>query len=130
MSIVKIWTKPLNPTIHSKKLRKNIMAGAYVSFEGWVRQWNKGKKVKELHYEAYTPMAIKEIKKIMDKAKKEFSVLDIHVHHRTGTLQLGEIAVWMGVTGEHRKECFKACEYVIAELKKQAPIWKEERITL
>jgi len=123
---VEIWSQPLDPNQFCQHLRQNPKAGAFVSFEGWVRNHNEGKDVLELEYEAYIPMAIKIIQKIIQEAKKKFPVLAIHVYHRVGLLKVGEIAVWVGVLGEHRKESFEACEYVMMELKLRAPIWKKE----
>ncbi|MBI3019279.1 MAG: molybdenum cofactor biosynthesis protein MoaE [Deltaproteobacteria bacterium] len=126
---VEIWQAPLDPQKFSHALRKDFRAGAFVTFEGWVRNHNEGKEVARLEYEAYIPMAVKEIQKSIQKTKKKLPVRTIHVYHRVGVLNIGDIAVWIGVTGEHRKESFKACEMVMKELKTHAPIWKKE-ITL
>lgn len=123
---VEIWKTPLTPEKFSQELRQDARAGAFVTFEGWVRNHNEGKKVIQLEYEAYAPMAIKEIQKVISETKKKFPVLTIHVYHRVGTLHIGDIAVWIGAVGEHRKESFKACETVMKELKHRAPIWKKE----
>src|SRR3989338_2718796 len=114
---VEIWSQPLSIDQFCQRLRQNPKAGAFVSFEGWVRNHNDGKEVLHLEYEAYSPMAIKVIQEIIEEAKKKFPVLTIHVYHRVGPLKVGEIAVWIGVCGEHRKESFQACEYVMRELK-------------
>lgn len=126
MTHVEIWKTPLNPQRFSQKLRDNTQAGAFVTFEGWVRNHHEGKKVVQLKYEAYIPLAIKEIQNIIEETKKKFLILTAHVYHRVGSLRVGEIAVWIGVVGEHRKESFQACEYIIQELKRRAPIWKQE----
>ena len=123
---VEIWETPLLPDRFSNEIRKYPKAGACVTFEGWVRNHNEGKEVVQLAYEAYAPMATKEIQKIIEKTKKKFPVLTIHVYHRTGILNIGDIAVWIGVVGEHRKEAFQACDTVMRELKHRAPIWKKE----
>ena len=126
MDRAEIWNKPLLPDSFSQALRQDPKAGAFVSFEGCVRDHNEGKKVTQLHYEAYPSMAIKEIQKVILETKKKFPVLTVHVYHRTGQLEIGDIAVWIGVIGAHRKEAFQACEHVIKELKSRAPIWKHE----
>ncbi len=124
---VKMFLKnPLQPQKLSKRFRKNLKAGAFVSFEGWVRNHHEGKKVLRLEYEVYVPMAMKELENITLQTKQKFGVFEIQIHHRVGVLKPGEIAVWVGVTGEHREECFKACEHVMKELKSRAPIWKHE----
>lgn len=100
--------------------------GAAVTFEGLVRNHNEGKDVKSLEYQVYPEMALKVGTLITEKAKKLFPITEIFCIHRTGHLQIGEIAVWVIVTGSHRKEAFEACEYVINEVKALVPIWKRE----
>lgn len=105
---------------------KNVSAGALVTFEGWVRNLNEGKEVIALEYEAYNTMAEKEGQKIIAEAKTKFNIIDAKAVHRVGKLELGGIAVWVGVTSKHRGIAFDACEYIIDEIKKKAPIWKKE----
>lgn len=102
------------------------LAGACVTFDGRVRNHNKGKDVLSLEYEAYAGLAIKEGVLICQEALQQFPVLEIKSIHRTGHLSIGETAVWIGVLSEHRKEAFEACCYVIDEMKKRVPIWKKE----
>lgn len=101
-------------------------AGAFVCFEGWVRNHNDGRDVLHLEYECYETLAIKEGTRILAEAAAKFEVLGIDCVHRTGHLEIGELAVWVGVTAEHRGEAFEACQYVIDEIKCRVPIWKKE----
>ena len=101
-------------------------AGGYVAFEGWVRNENEGHEVLRLEYEAYEPLSIKEGEKIVAEARARFPFFHARVVHRTGLLELGEVAVWVGVVSKHRDEAFKACRYIIDELKVRLPIWKKE----
>ncbi len=101
-------------------------AGACVSFEGWVRDRNDGQPVASLEYEAYAPLAEKEGARILAEAREKFAVLGTACVHRVGHLQLGELAVWVGVTAEHRGAAFDACRYIIDEAKARVPIWKKE----
>lgn len=101
-------------------------AGAYCSFEGWVRNLNEGREVLRLEYEAYEPLAIKEGEKVLAEASEQFPLLHAHCVHRTGTLEIGECAVWVGVSSAHRDEAFQACRYIIDALKVRLPIWKKE----
>lgn len=107
----------------------NPSAGAFVIFEGLVRNHNEGKQVLQLEYEAYEKMCEKEAEKIFKEAKERFKVFDIVCIHRTGLLQIGDIAVWVGVNSAHRGDSFKACEFVIDEIKTRLPIWKKEYYT-
>jgi molybdopterin synthase catalytic subunit len=101
-------------------------AGACVTFEGWVRNRNDGQPVASLEYEAYPPLAEKEGARIVAEAREKFSILAAHCVHRSGHLALGELAVWVGVTAEHRGAAFDACRYIIDEAKARVPIWKKE----
>lgn len=101
-------------------------AGACVTFEGWVRNRNDGQPVKSLDYEAYAPLAETEGRRILAEAHAKFSILAAACVHRTGALALGELAVWVGVTAEHRGAAFDACRYIIDEAKARLPIWKKE----
>jgi molybdopterin synthase catalytic subunit len=101
-------------------------AGACVTFEGWVRNRNEGRPVTALDYEAYAPLAEKEGARILAEAVEKFSVLAARCVHRTGALGLGDLAVWVGVTAEHRGDAFAACRYIIDEAKARIPIWKRE----
>ena len=101
-------------------------AGAYASFEGWVRNHNEGKDVLRLAYEAYPALAVAEGKRILDEARKRFGLLHARCIHRTGDLAIGDCAVWVGVTAPHRGEAFAACRYIIDEVKHRVPIWKKE----
>jgi molybdopterin synthase catalytic subunit len=101
-------------------------AGACVTFEGWVRNRNEGQPVHSLEYEAYEPLAHSEGEKILAEARARFSLLGARCVHRVGHLQLGEMAVWVGVTAEHRGAAFDACRYIIDEAKARLPIWKKE----
>lgn len=110
-------------------LKEELMdpaAGACVIFEGWVRNENEGKEVRRLEYEGYEVMAVKEGTKVIDEAREKFGLLEATCVHRVGHLDIGEMAVWVGVSSGHRAEAFRACEYIIDEIKHRLPIWKKE----
>lgn len=101
-------------------------AGAYCGFEGWVRNHNEGQRVLRLEYEAYEPVAIKEGARIIAEAGEQYAILKAMSVHRTGMLEIGDCAVWVGVSAAHRDEAFRACRYIIDALKHRLPIWKKE----
>jgi molybdopterin synthase catalytic subunit len=105
---------------------KTLSAGGHVSFEGWVREENEGLKVTRLEYEAFQELAVKEGDRIIAEALRRFPVKHALCLHRVGSLALGEIAVWVGVSSAHRGEAFDACRYIIDEVKHRVPIWKKE----
>jgi len=104
----------------------NDNAGGISVFVGTVRKQTRGKTVVRLDFEAYAPMAISEMRKIAEQAAGKWPVEKMSIHHRTGTLQIGEIAVIIAVATPHRKAAFEACQYAIDTLKETVPIWKKE----
>jgi molybdopterin synthase catalytic subunit len=101
-------------------------AGAYCGFEGWVRNLNEGQSVLRLEYEVYAPLAISEGEKILSEALERFPHLQARCVHREGLLEIGDCAVWVGVSSPHRDEAFQACRYIIDQVKVRLPIWKKE----
>jgi molybdopterin synthase catalytic subunit len=104
----------------------NDGAGAFVTFEGWVRDHSDGGRVTALDYEAYAPLAEKEGERILAEASERFALLGAAAVHRVGALSLGDLAVWVGVTAAHRGEAFDACRFIIDQAKARLPIWKRE----
>lgn len=100
--------------------------GGFVSFEGWVRDRNEGQQVLRLEYQVYEALALKEGNRIINEALERFPVASAVCVHRAGMLEIGELAVWVGVSAGHRDEAFKACRYIIDEIKHRVPIWKKE----
>jgi molybdopterin synthase catalytic subunit len=100
--------------------------GAFASFEGWVRDHNEGQAVHRLEYEAFEALGIKEGERILDEARVRFGITRIACTHRLGSLALGDIAVWVGAASPHRDEAFRACRFVIDEVKHRVPVWKKE----
>lgn len=115
--------------IHPDSLRRgmaDVAAGAYVSFEGWIRNVNEGQNVLRLEYEAYAPIAETEGQRVIEEALVKFSVLQARCVHRAGLLEIGECAVWVGVVSGHRDAAFEACRFIIDAVKVRLPIWKKE----
>lgn len=101
-------------------------AGGIVTFVGTVRNQTKKKAVMKLAFEAYRPMALKEMQKIAEEATQSWPVLRMAIHHRVGILAVGEIPVVIAVACAHRQAAFEACQYAIDTLKETVPIWKKE----
>jgi molybdopterin synthase catalytic subunit len=104
--------------------RKDV--GAVVSFVGQVRDVNEGDAVSQLTLEHYPGMTEKSLSGIIEQAKKRWDIFDALIIHRVGTLQPTEQIVLVAVSGAHRGEAFKACEFVMDYLKTEAPFWKKE----
>lgn len=111
------------------KLREELQhpgSGGFCAFEGWVRNNNEGREVSGLEYEAYTELAIAEGERILAEAAERYGVLAASAVHRVGDLKIGDLAVWIGASAPHRDEAFRACRYIIDEIKHRLPIWKKE----
>src|ERR1700745_65975 len=100
--------------------------GGYAAFEGWVRDSNEGQRVRGLEYEAFEALGVREGERIIDEAIARFGVAHAACVHCLGALAIGELAVWLGVSAAHRDEAFRACRYIIDEVKHRLPIWKKE----
>jgi len=100
-------------------------AGGIVVFVGTVRNATKGKAVLHLDFEAYEKMALKEMDKIANQAKKRWGLYEMYIHHRTGLVPIGEEAVVIACSSAHRKEAFQACDYAIDTLQETVTIWKK-----
>ena len=126
---IKIIEKQLDAK-YASDFVKNISSGAIVLFEGVVREYNNGIKIKNIEYSAYELMAIKEIKKIINIAlKKIINIEQVHaicIHHRIGKLQIEDTAIVIAVATEHRKEAFELASDIMDLIKKTVPIWKQE----
>ena len=93
---------------------------------GYVRQFTRDRETRYLVYEAYEPMALKELQKLIEQAKSDFEISNVGIVHRLGRLEIGETSVVISVAAPHRKAAFAACEWLICELKRTVPIWKKE----
>jgi len=115
-----LTTQPCHDTV------ADPAAGGIVVFVGAVRNQTKGRKVVQLAFESYVPMALKEMGKIADTLSQKWGILHVSIHHRVGVLEIGEIPVIIAVSTPHRQAAFEACQYAIDTLKETVPIWKKE----
>ena len=104
--------------------------GALVTFVGWVRghtdEVGHRRSVSQLEYQVYEPLAVSEGNLVLQEAEQRFEIASARCVHRSGTLQIRDAAVWVGVTAAHRDGAFRACRYIIDEIKVRLPIWKRE----
>lgn len=112
-------------------LEKDIQrrgSGALISFAGMVRpDWGPGgRRVSALRYEAYEPMAEAQLRQLAERAKAQWAVDAVHIHHRLGVVQVGQMSVLILVSGQHRDGAYAASRFVIEQLKRDVPIWKQE----
>jgi len=100
--------------------------GATVTFVGTTRDHNDGRQVTQLEYEAYPEMALAEMRKIGDEARRRWPIAAIAIVHRIGVVPIGEASVVIAVSSAHRAAAFAACHFAIDRLKEVVPIWKKE----
>ena len=131
MDFAELTSEPIDITSVARRVVPPE-CGATVTLDGYARRFTKDKKngqIREtdyLVYEAYEPMAIKEMQKLVEKVKNEFEISNVGIVHRLGRLEIGETSVVISVAAPHRRPAFAACEWLIKELKRTVPIWKKE----
>lgn len=123
--MIQLTHHPINVALVIRSVQSDE-AGAVNAFVGTVRQHTAQRRVLRLEFEAYETMAIRELEKIGATAKQRWPVEKIAIHHRLGTLLVGEVAVVIAVATPHRQASFEACQYAIDTLKQTVPIWKRE----
>lgn len=108
-----------------KQLSHNSSGGICL-FVGTVRDHTNKKEVNSLEFEAYAPMAIKEMEKLISRANVEWPLNKVVIQHVVGKKEIGEPVVVIGASAAHRDAAFASCRFLIDELKKTVPIWKRE----
>lgn len=99
--------------------------GAVIYFLGVVRGQENDKMIKGLHYEAFAEMVERQFELIFDHVERTWPIQSIRLIHRTGPVQVSEASLWIEVMAGHRGEAFEACQWVIDEMKRVVPIWKQ-----
>jgi molybdopterin synthase catalytic subunit len=122
-----ISTAPFDPYQEVELMRANDPSiGAVVTFVGLMRDINEGDRIERLYLEHYPGMTEHALQQIIDEAERRWDIQHIRVVHRVGALQPTDPIVLVAVASHHRKEAFRACEFIIDYLKTKAPFWKKE----
>lgn len=125
--LVAITREPLDLPALTRALEGDATGdGAVASFAGLVRDRNQGRQVSFLEYEAYEPLALRALNRILDEARDAWPSARLAVHHRIGRLDLGEASIIIVAASPHRTDAFAACRYTIERVKQIVPIWKHE----
>lgn len=101
-------------------------SGGIDVFIGTTRNHSDARTVTLLEYEAYEPMALQIMEKIVREAQTKWPIHEVAIVHRLGEVPVGEASVVIAVSGAHRNEAFEACRFLIDTLKREVPIWKRE----
>ncbi|MBK8596118.1 MAG: molybdenum cofactor biosynthesis protein MoaE [Holophagales bacterium] len=125
MSGPRVTRSPLDPAVLLGEARRDGDGGLTL-FVGVVRDNADGRAVEAMEYEAYEPMAEKEMERIEADLSGRFPAVRLVMRHRIGRLTVGEVAVVVAASGPHREEAFAACRAGIEEIKARVPVWKRE----
>jgi MoaE-MoaD fusion protein len=101
-------------------------AGAIATFVGTTRAHSRGRDVVRLEYEAYEGMAEQTMAEIAQELERRYDLLQVAIHHRVGTVEIGESSVVIAVSAPHRGDALAACRDAIDTLKVKVPLWKKE----
>ena len=101
-------------------------AGAVATFTGTVRRQSRGREVTRLEYEAYAEMAEDVMARLAADLLERYELCAAAIHHRVGTLGIGEASVVIAVSAPHRQDALAACKDAIDRLKETVPLWKKE----
>jgi molybdopterin synthase catalytic subunit len=124
--VFEITREPIDKLGLEQRLITGV-AGAVVTFDGVVRDNTKGRRVVTLQYEAYEPMAVKEMRRVGEEIRERWPDVDrVGIVHRFGELNVSESSVVIVITSPHRRVAFEACRYAIDRVKQTVPIWKKE----
>ena len=104
--------------------------GAVVSFQGIVRPFENDRDIEGIDYEAHVAMADHQMRLIAEEAAEKFALDLVVLHHRTGFVPVGEASLFLRVCSRHRAAAFRASEWIVDELKKKVPIWKQPRFKI
>lgn len=124
-SLTAVTPEPLDATV-LVQLVEGPEHGAVVTFHGLVRDHNQGRRVTHLVYDAYEPLAVKTLARIVDEAEDRWPGVRLAIHHRTGRMEIGDASVIIAAASAHRAHAFAASRYAIERIKQIVPIWKHE----
>lgn len=122
---VRLQEEPLDAA-HAAAFLAHPRAGTVDLFLGNTRGWTGSVETVSLSYDAYVPMAVREMERLAQEAVQRWPVLRVYLAHRIGVVPAGETSVLIGVSTPHRAEAFEACRWLIDTLKRDVPIWKRE----
>lgn len=123
--MIEVTDKPISPE-RLVAAARTAGSGCVVTYVGLIRDTSQGKKVLSVSYRDVKEDAVKQLQRIADEAKQNWTVEDISIAHRIGTLLVGDINLVVAVAAAHRSEGFSACQYVIDEFKRRLPTQKTE----
>jgi molybdopterin synthase catalytic subunit len=130
---VRVTPAPFDPWQEIAAYQQNHLGqagrfGATTAFVGTMRDFNEGEAIRGMELEHYPGMTEKYLHRIAAEAKRRWSIFDCLIIHRYGSLRPNEPIMLVAVWSAHRAAAFKACRYLVEELKAGAPFWKKEAL--
>jgi molybdopterin synthase catalytic subunit len=119
-----ITTQPIDESALLAERTMSAGMGAAVYFLGVVRTTEGAATIRALEYETFQQMAEHQLDLLLDEVARRWPIESVRLVHRVGLVNAGEASLWVEVTAPHRAEAFTACEWMIDEMKRVAPIWK------
>ena len=120
-----ITTEPIDEAALLAERSISSGIGAAVYFLGIVRGSEGGNRISALEYEAFQRMVEHQMKLVFAQMEKRWPIESVRLVHRVGVVKVCEPSLWVEVVAPHRGEAFAACQWLIDELKRVAPIWKK-----
>lgn len=120
-----IITEPINEAALLAQRTMSSSMGAAVYFLGVVRDEEEGKAIQAIEYEAFHKMVERQFNLLFDEMEKRWPIESVRLVHRVGIVNVNEPSLWVEVVAPHRGEAFAACQWLIDEMKRAVPIWKQ-----
>lgn len=125
-----IRTVPFDPwneiRCHQQRMQQQGKYGATTSFVGSMRDFNQGIDVRAMTLEYYPGMTDRYLERICQYTHQQWKLIDTLLIHRVGDIEISEPIILVCVWAAHRAEAFKACQFIVEDLKHKAPFWKQE----
>jgi molybdopterin synthase catalytic subunit len=120
-----ITSEPIDETALLSQRQASSGMGAVVYFVGVVRGTEAGQSIRALEYEAFQRMAEHQFHLLFDAMAKRWPIESVRLVHRCGVVRVNEPSLWVEVVAPHRAEAFAACQWLLDEMKRVVPIWKQ-----
>ena len=122
-----ITSEPINEAALLSRRRMSDGMGAIIYFLGVVRGSEDGQAISAIDYEAFQKMAEHQFNLLFDEMEKRWPIESVRLVHRVGVVKVNELSLWVEVVAPHRGEAFAACQWLVDEMKRVVPIWKEPK---
>jgi molybdopterin synthase catalytic subunit len=119
-----ITNEPIDEAALLAQRKMSFGMGAAINFLGVVRDTESDEKISAIDYEAFSKMAAHQFHLLFDEMERRWPIESVRLIHRIGVVKVGEPSLWVEIVAPHRGEAFAACQWLIDEMKRVVPIWK------